>query len=154
MREINKIILHCSDSIFGDRDLIDGWHRSKGFKCVGYHYIILNGRTRYSAVYDNTIDGILQIGRDIRDNGAHCVGENSDSIGICLIGIDKFTDKQINRLTLLISGLRERFGNIPILGHYETKSGAKQSKTCPNIFMPEFRKKHFNEIEMKPREVK
>ena len=43
MREIKKIIIHCSDSEFGDAALIDKWHKERGWTGIGYHYVILNG---------------------------------------------------------------------------------------------------------------
>lgn len=146
MREINKIIIHCSDSLFGDRDIIDTWHRNRGFKEIGYHYVILNGRIKYADPYDQKIDGILQIGRDIKVTGAHCQGDNKDSIGICLIGTNRFTIRQNDKLIMLINDLRETYGNhIKVFGHYEMKSGIKQGKTCPNIDMVKFRKEYLKE---------
>lgn len=76
MRKINKIIIHCSATPCNqDYDIEDirFWHRSRGFKDIGYHYVI-------------TTDGIIQSGRDIEEIGAHCKGHNHDSIGICYIG--------------------------------------------------------------------
>jgi hypothetical protein len=44
MREINKIILHCSASRCNkdfDVNDIKEWHLQRGFTDVGYHYIIV-----------------------------------------------------------------------------------------------------------------
>jgi hypothetical protein len=139
MREINKIILHCSDSLYGDRDLINSWHKARGFKEIGYHYLILNGYRYYSPSYKSNVymdeDGKLQIGRAIDKAGAHCKGHNHDSIGICLIGRHTFTARQLlDVLPNLLIDLMEQF-KIPscaIFGHYEFDS----QKTCPNIDMP------------------
>lgn len=76
MRQINKIILHCSATKEGqeyDREDIKEWHLQRGFTDIGYHYVI-------------TLDGTIQEGRDIRTIGAHCSGHNTGSIGICYIG--------------------------------------------------------------------
>jgi N-acetyl-anhydromuramyl-L-alanine amidase AmpD len=142
MRAIRKIILHCSASDFGDVDVIRGWHLERGFADIGYHYVILNGKRFAGYTYSDKIDGIVEIGRPIQARGAHCAGNNYDSIGICMIGDKIFTEKQIKAVLLLISGLRERFGNIPVYGHYEMPSGIKQGKTCPNIDMDKFRKEN------------
>lgn len=43
MRDINKIILHCSATQEGkdfDVEDIREWHLQRGFTDVGYHYII------------------------------------------------------------------------------------------------------------------
>jgi len=37
-----KVIIHCSDSSFGNAVLIDKWHRQRGFDNIGYHFVILN----------------------------------------------------------------------------------------------------------------
>ena len=43
MRKIDKIIVHCAATPEG-KDFtvqhIDGWHRQRGFRCIGYHYVI------------------------------------------------------------------------------------------------------------------
>ena len=71
MRRIDKIIVHCTATPEG-RDVsvkeIDLWHRQRGFKGVGYHYVI--GR-----------DGTVDVGRPISEIGAHCSGYNSHSVG-------------------------------------------------------------------------
>jgi hypothetical protein len=37
MRAIKQIIIHCSDSEFGNVIQIDRWHRERGWKGIGYH---------------------------------------------------------------------------------------------------------------------
>lgn len=80
MRDINKIILHCSATQEGkdfNVEDIREWHLQRGFTDVGYHYVI-------------KLDGTIQDGRNIRSIGAHCKGQNYGSIGICYIGgLDK-----------------------------------------------------------------
>lgn len=140
MRQIKKIILHCSALGYGNAKQIDGWHRKKGWDGIGYHYVVCNGLTEFNGEYDVKLDGKIETGRPLERPGAHCEGNNYDSIGVCLIGKDKFTHLQIESLLTIIERMRERFGKIAIYGHYEMKSGIKQGKTCPNIDMVEFRK--------------
>lgn len=144
MREIKNIILHCSDSKFGDAALIDRWHKKRGWQGIGYHYVILNGR-RIVNDYRDIDDGLIENGRDIRDIGAHCKGQNRDSIGICLIGRRHFTAKQLLiALPTFIAGLMFKYG-IPasrIYGHYEFND----EKTCPNMDMKMVRAKLMNLI--------
>ena len=46
-------------------------------KNIGYHFVIY-------------LDGTIKKGRPIEESGAHCLGQNKNSIGICYIGgIDK-----------------------------------------------------------------
>ena len=76
MRKINKIILHCSATPEG-KDFrakdIDLWHRKRGFKSIGYHYVV-------------DLDGTIEKGRPENEIGSHCLNHNSNSIGICYIG--------------------------------------------------------------------
>ena len=48
MREIDKIIVHCSATPEG-RDVsaatIDDWHKQRGWSGIGYHYVVgLDGK--------------------------------------------------------------------------------------------------------------
>lgn len=119
MRQINKIIIHHSDSDNPNHDHIDVinmWHTDRGFRCVGYHYFIQS-------------NGTIQHGRSIHEMGAHCHGHNRDSIGICLHGKDNFTDMQFESLRLLVEHLKfmsER--ELTVHGHCEFSE-----KTCPNF---------------------
>ena len=85
MRSIRKHIIHCSDSDYGDVDIIRAWHLARGFRDVGYHFIIRR-------------DGEIELGRPMNEIGAHCAGYNKESIGTCLIGVDNFTKKQFKSL--------------------------------------------------------
>ena len=117
MNNPKKIIVHCSDSTWGDAKEIDRWHKNNGWKGIGYHYVIVRS-------------GAIESGRNILIQGAHCKGQNKDSIGICLIGVDKFERVQIKALKHLLLMLCDVY-NIPkseIYGHYHFSK-----KTCPNF---------------------
>ena len=115
MRKIKYIVLHCSATKegvpFGIED-IDRWHRQRGFRKVGYHYVIL-------------LDGTIRKGRDIAQVGAHVQGSNANSIGICYIGgldadgkpNDTRTEEQKASLFFLLQQLREQFPDAMICGH-------------------------------------
>lgn len=138
MRKINQIIIHCSDSEFGTVEMIRQWHKDeRGFKNIGYHFIIYNGRLDSTMAYTDYHDGLIKVGRDIAEIGAHVKGHNKNSIGICLIGKEKFTDNQLSTAEDLIQSLQKTY-DIPcnqILGHYEFDA----TKTCPNFNMGWFR---------------
>ena len=117
MRLINEIIIHCSATKAGqDFDIkdIDRWHKERGWKGVGYHYVI-------------KLDGTIQEGRPLDQIGAHCTGHNKKSIGICYIGgLDKSgkpkdtrTVAQKESLRLLVNQLLERFPGSKVYGHSE-----------------------------------
>lgn len=139
MRPIRKLIVHCSDSAFGDAATIRLWHTSpdprdptKPWRDIGYHYVILNG-ARQNDSFDESLDGVVETGRPIEQVGAHCFGDNYDSIGICLIGKTIFSDEQLNALVKLLVDLRKEYKNPEIWGHCERPSGKSQGKTCPNL---------------------
>lgn len=146
MAKISTIFLHCSDSAFGDVRVIEQWHRQRGWKSIGYHYIILNGRPFRDVRYLNFLDGQIQPGHALNDDpifsanevGNHVAGRNSTSLGICLIGTTYFTEYQLNAARMLCLALCAKF-LVPVeqvKGHYEDPYA---NKTCPNIPMDSFR---------------
>lgn len=125
MRQITKIIVHCSATPEG-RDYtvadIDRWHKQKGWKGIGYHYVVYR-------------DGSVHAGRSIEEIGAHCTGQNANSIGVCYIGglsadgktaKDTRTPEQKEALRDLVKRLRVKYPNASIHGHNEFAN-----KACP-----------------------
>lgn len=146
MRTIRKIVVHCSDSPFGDADEINVWHKQRWKASqpsglhIGYHFVVLNGRRKTSKVYAENEDGLVDTGRPIPEVGAHAVGANSDSIGVCLIGQDgKYTIRQLHAAAALVAGLC-RDHNVAledVIGHCDVPG---TTKTCPDLDMIDFRK--------------
>jgi len=116
MRRIEEHIIHCSDSEFGDVIEIRHWHRQRGWRDVGYHFVIRR-------------DGEIELGRLLPEVGAHCKGRNTHSIGTCLIGKTSFMPAQFNTLRRLHSALLAQFPGLTVAGHRDYNSG----KTCPNF---------------------
>jgi N-acetylmuramoyl-L-alanine amidase len=153
MRPITGIVVHCSASSFGDAETIRRWHTDppptgRGWKDIGYHYVILGGRRTAKRGYARADDGFISLGRDLdgdgnvgEEIGAHALGLNATTIGICLIGNDPadFTGRQVATAEALVAGLCLRFGLTErnVLGHNEVPSGAH--KACPVIDMHLFR---------------
>jgi hypothetical protein len=146
LNRIKRIVIHCSASSWGDRTIIDQWHRERGWRCIGYHYVILNGHRERNSVYTPGNDGRLEIGRQLNNDpwieanevGAHVKGYNLDSVGICLIGQDgKHTYNQLHAALKLVRGLLKSFDLIAkdVVGHFELSP----AKTCPDIDMEAFR---------------
>lgn len=138
MRSITEIFIHCSDSRFGNAEIIDGWHRERGWDGIGYHFVVENGHAHSGDDYQPERDGHVSPGRDLEKVGAHVRGRNSHSIGVCLIGRDRFSPAQITAAVELVNDLRAQF-DLPVdavLGHYEADPG----KTCPNLDMDRLRR--------------
>lgn len=140
MRPINKIIVHESASKFGDAATIDRWHReSNRWSQIGYHFVILNGfRYTGESSYCYEDDGYIEEGRPVEKIGAHCRGENLNSIGICLIGHRTFTYKQLFlALPDLIHKLLMEYDLevADVYGHCEFTD----YKTCPDMDMDSYR---------------
>lgn len=118
MRNIDTIIIHCSDTP-STMDIgtatIREWHLDRGWDDVGYNYIIRR-------------DGTTEVGRQESRIGAHCYGKNYRSIGICLVGRDEFTEEQFHSLEQLVGDLRKRYSIIDVAGHSKYSN-----KTCPNF---------------------
>ena len=124
MRDIKRVILHCSATTEGahyDVETIRRWHKKRGFSDIGYHYVIYE-------------DGSINIGRSIFLTGAHTSGENKDSIGICYIGgldidgepKDTMTTMQEIGFMRLFDALNTTFGDLSLHGHNEYSN-----KACP-----------------------
>lgn len=143
MKKITNLVIHCSDSEFGDAKTIDEWHKERGWKRIGYHFVILNGKRASEYKIDD--DGKIERGRFLNDDewiedseiGSHCLGLNDRTIGICLIGKKQFTLSQWKALVnLCIDRIRKaKIDPEAVIGHYETPSGKAQGKTCPNLDM-------------------
>lgn len=140
-----SVVLHCSDSTWGNAAEIRHWHvDGNGWDDIGYSYVIGNGKTHPDMMYTRLFDGAVEVGRRMDGDdkwepweyGAHVKGQNHRTIGICMIGVDRFTQRQYTALAALYSHLCTRFKRrLPIYGHYEMD----QRKTCPNQDMNQVR---------------
>jgi N-acetyl-anhydromuramyl-L-alanine amidase AmpD len=134
MRPINLIVIHCSASPNGHSLFkgmsdgtgwqvtpvreIDRWHYERGFRrtpqfrkrqnpdlaAIGYHFV----------VYTN---GAIATGRHEDEIGAHVQGFNQKSLGICMVGTDRFTPDAWRGLADLLAGLKKRYPDAAIMGH-------------------------------------
>jgi hypothetical protein len=143
MRKIGKIVIHCSDSAFGDVATIRRWHtdlppRGNGWKDIGYHFVILNGFRKVREL-DPAADGLIEPGRPVEQIGSHVKNHNKDSIGICLVGGRDphgksetdiwLTERQRVALFGLLDDLLSCYPDARIVGHLEFNP----EKTCPNL---------------------
>jgi len=162
--EITELIIHCAATPNGVEYTaahVNGWHggrsfmrnpdaltgagawatkgpHASGLKHIGYHYVI---RT----------NGVVEVGRRLSETGAHCRGHNHNSIGVCLIGTDVYTQAQWDALKQLVKaeirdhgkrrlsaiakrGSRADFPALSIHGHREFNT----NKTCPGFDVAEW----------------
>jgi len=127
MRQINKIIVHCTATPEGrdvSVDEIRRWHvEDRNWSDIGYHWVI-------------TLNGTLEEGRPEYRNGAHAKGFNKNSIGVCYVGgvdenldpKDTRTDAQKETLKCILEDLKDRYPRAQIIGHRDVSS-----KACPSF---------------------
>jgi hypothetical protein len=127
------LIVHCSATP-PDMDIgleeIHTWHVKRGIFSergrTGYHFVIRR-------------DGSVEIGRELRETGAHCLGYNDESIGICMAGgvkrqggelvpEDNFAISQHMGLRALIEFAKYLWPTIIVGGHYQFAKRA-----CPSF---------------------
>ena len=132
MRDINRIILHCSatrEGIDYSVDTIRRWHvEDRGWKDIGYHFVV-------------QLDGTVNPGRPLEIQGAHTRGYNKGSIGICYIGgvesekkngkwmaKDTRTPEQKESLDRFLKELMCMYPEATLHGHNEFAA-----KACPSF---------------------
>ena len=120
------LIVHCSatqaDIDVGAREIRE-WHQARGWSDIGYHFVIRR-------------NGTIERGRPLHDIGAHVMGYNDKSVGICLVGgLDKkrrpeanFEPEQMGSLRILLAGLLKRWPQAKVIGHRDVPGVAK---ACP-----------------------
>lgn len=114
MTPIKGVVVHHSDSRFGNVGIIREWHKERGFEDIGYHFVITNGIMEPRGKYSKLWDGFIHAGRSLKFKGAHTAGYN-DMIGVCFIGAKympitpRQNDSLFNFVNLLLSeyGLME-----------------------------------------------
>lgn len=137
MREIKQIVIHCSATEhYQDigAEQIRLWHRKRGFRDIGYHYVIRR-------------NGVAEVGRPADQPGAHVKGHNQNTIGICLVGgighdgmpTANYTRAQYRTLEVLVDMLKERYRIDDVLGHRDFEG---VTKACPCFDV----RAYFNEV--------
>jgi len=76
LAEIHTVVIHCaatrSSADIGAAE-IDQWHKARGWSGIGYHRVIRR-------------NGGVENGRMFTQRGAHVAGNNTNTIGICMVG--------------------------------------------------------------------
>lgn len=134
---VREVIVHCSatrpdwmdgQGLAAKRAEIRRWHLANGWADIGYHWLIDR-------------DGALLAGRPEAQIGAHVIGRNQGTIGICLIGgfgsaeTDRaeqhFSARQLTTLRQQIQGISMRTQITIISGHNQYAA-----KACPGFHVP------------------
>lgn len=132
---VKWIVIHYSatpvESDFSAAD-IDAMHIRRGFREIGYHKFIRK-------------NGVVEKGRDLSqpgrfEQGAHSLGENDASIGICYeggvyasdvdTGLDTRTAAQKAALVRVIRDMLDRYPGAQVVGHRDMPGAATQ---CPGF---------------------
>ncbi|MFK4751464.1 N-acetylmuramoyl-L-alanine amidase [Oceanobacter antarcticus] len=141
LSQITTVVIHCADTPNGRANTIediDAWHRQRGFRrdlsiapkhqpqltAVGYHFVI-------------EVNGTIRLGRPLQETGAHVEGHNYNTIGICLVGRDRYTPEQWSALRSLVVSLSHPGNGLSIstvCGHRDLFDG----KTCPGFDVSEW----------------
>lgn len=133
--DVRYLVVHCSATP-ASRDIgaaeIRLMHQQRGFRTIGYHYVIRR-------------DGTVEKGRPEWEPGAHVQGFNNKSLGICLVGGVKtdgktaetnFTPTQYDALEKLLKGLRPKYPTAEILGHRDLSPDKnRDGKVSPNEWL-------------------
>jgi hypothetical protein len=111
MNKPDKIIIHHSGGTNADPladtshhtfEIIENYHVSKGWGEIGYNWLIEK-------------DGSIHKGRSEEGYGAHTLGQNGKSIGICVVGNFDFslpTKKQEESLVIVYKDILTRYPNL------------------------------------------
>ncbi|WP_343698871.1 N-acetylmuramoyl-L-alanine amidase [Caulobacter sp.] len=135
IKQVDFLVVHCSATP-ASRDIgraeIDVMHRQRGFRMIGYHYVIRR-------------DGRVEKGRPETEPGAHVEGYNSRSLGICLVGgvktdgktpEDNFTPEQFAALRHMLANLKHAYPKAEILGHRDLSPDKnRDGKITPNEWL-------------------
>ena len=122
-RRVDRLVIHHSASPrTATVEEIARWHRKRGLQGIGYHHVIGG-------------DGVLRPGRALERTGAHALGYNVHSIGLCVVGDNTrpehaWLDVQIEALLLYVHWFRTFFPRAEVLGHRDLPGA---STLCPGL---------------------
>lgn len=132
MAKITHIVIHYA-ATYPDQDItaktVDGWHKARGWKGIGYHWFIRR-------------DGTVEQGRKETEVGAHVANQNTGKIGICWaggidrsdggkVGRNNMTPAQESALIRLIKECLTRYPGAKVVGHRDLAA-----TQCPGFDVP------------------
>lgn len=125
LANVKRLIVHHSASPRETTvEELRGWHKARGFEDVGYHRVI-----------DGS--GAVHATRPLTMQGAHALGANHDSWGICVMGDNtkdtrRWTEAQIEALERLVDAACELIPGLVVCGHRDA-AGGKTATECPGL---------------------
>lgn len=143
MNTPNKLIVHHSggtdlnpleDTSHHTAAMIKAWHLAKGWDDIGYNWVI-----------EKT--GKVVKGRDEKKDGAHTLGQNSQSVGVCLSGnFDTTlpTKEQLESFEIFYRNLIKRYPNITpdkVFPHRKFANKTCYGRKIPDTFFSELAQK-------------
>jgi len=145
MKNIRYITIHAAATTpsmdIGVKEIRE-WHLARGWRDVGYHFVIRR-------------DGTLEKGRPLDEMGAHVGGHNSGNIGICMAGgvteadgrtpENNFTAAQWQTLRELVYQLHTMHPKAVIMGHNGFPE--HESRGCPCFDWRKWRKEFLESLE-------
>lgn len=132
-RKIRRIVVHAAET-YPNMDIGAKWVRDvhvneNKWRDIGYHLVIRR-------------NGLPEVGRPIDQVGAHTLGFNNDSIGICLAGgkarpgksASNYTFDEQRTLHATLTLLTELYPDAEVCGHHDLVPG----RGCPLIDVKSF----------------
>jgi len=126
-KSTKHIVIHCSATRaiqdIGAKE-IRSWHKAKGWRDIGYQFVIRR-------------NGTVEKGRGVDEIGSHVQGYNAASVGICLVGglnndtyapEANYTPAQWSALKTLVAAMVKKYPAAKVLGH---RDFPKVAKACP-----------------------
>lgn len=120
-RKSTKYIILHHRAGNGDAESIHTLHLNQGYTGIGYNFYIRK-------------DGSVYRGRPIDTSGAHCIGQNNVSVGICFEGNfenEKMSDTQIKAGSELLSYIKKIYPKAEIKRHKDLYATACPGKNFP-----------------------
>ncbi len=117
----SEIILHHAEASHASVEDINQWHLERGWTGIGYNYYVRK-------------DGTIWRGRPEWAVGAHAVGHNDKSIGICCEGAYMTETMPKAQFDALVGLVREEMAKYPgakVLRHKDVNS-----TDCPGVNYP------------------
>lgn len=123
------IVLHHEEAASCTADDVHRWHLNNGWSGIGYHFFVRK-------------DGSIYRGRPVDTVGAHCLGFNSNSIGICAEGAydgadaagggtSAMPEPQKRVLAELTAELKKVYKSAKVVRHCDL-----MATNCPGRFYP------------------
>lgn len=125
LADVKRLIIHHSASPRETTiETLRGWHKARGFDDIGYHRVI-DG------------NGVVHATRPLTVQGAHALGANHDSWGVCVMGDNtredrRWSEMQIVVLEQLVDAACELVPGLVVCGHRDAEGG-KTKTECPGL---------------------